>query len=253
MWRKRYHEDPEQSDRWLVSYADFITLLFAFFVVMYAMSSVQEQKVRQLSTSIGLALGKKAPSPVLPEAAPAPAEADLLPQSATRRKKSIAQREHSQMKGIAQALNDRLSVLVKQGMVRVTRSSRGISIEIDAAILFAPADARLNPASIAALESIAEILRPHPNAIEVEGHTDSRAIKTAAYPSNWELSAVRASRVVRLLAASGIDETRLLAVGHAANHPVASNETTQDRLRNRRVEIQVLSGEPVARSSGAID
>ena len=90
-----------------------------------------------------------------------------------------------------------------------------------------------------------------PNAIEVEGHTDNRAIETAAYPSNWELSAARASRVVRLLVASGIEEKRLLAIGHGANRPVASNDTTQGRLRNRRVEIQVLSGESSARSSSA--
>ncbi len=251
MARKRYAEEPEQNDRWLVSYADFITLLFAFFVVMYAMSSVQEQKVNQLSTSIGLALGKKAPLVIAPKASPTTAESELLPQSVARRMKSSAQREHSQMKGIAQALNDRLLALVKQGKVRITRSSRGISIEINAAILFAPADARLNPASIAALESIAEILRPHPNVIEVEGHTDNQAIETAAYPSNWELSAARSSRVVRLLVASGIQESRMLAIGHGANRPVASNDTPQGRLRNRRVEIQVLSGESVARSTSA--
>ena len=251
MARKRYAEEPEQSDRWLVSYADFITLLFAFFVVMYAMSSVQEQKVHQLSTSIGLALGKKVPLAIAPKASPSSAEPDLLPQSVARRVKSSAQREHSQMKGIAQALDERLAALVKQGKVRVTRSNHGINIEINAAILFAPADARLNPASVAALESIAEVLRAHPNAIEVEGHSDNQAIGTAAYPSNWELSAARASRVVRLLAISGIEEARLIAIGHGANHPVASNDTAQGRLRNRRVEIQVLSGEPSARSSSA--
>ena len=240
MQRRRYHEEPEPNDRWLVSYADFITLLFAFFVVLYAMSSVQEQKVRQLSRSIDHALGKRTSQ--LPErAAPGvalPAESSL-------------QREHRQMSAMARALDERLSTLVRQGSVRVTRSIRGISIEINAAILFAPAEARLNPASIAALESVADVLRAHSNAIEVEGHTDNQAINTAAYPSNWELSAARASRVVRLLLASGIDETRLLAIGHAANRPVASNDTTEGRLRNRRVEIQVLSNHPAATRSSA--
>ena len=152
---------------------------------------------------------------------------------------------------MALALDERLSALVRQGSVRVTRSIRGINIEINAAILFAPAEARLNPASIAALESIADVLRSHSNAIEVEGHTDNQAINTAAYPSNWELSAARASRVVRLLLASGIDETRLLAIGHAANRPVASNDTTEGRLRNRRVEIQVLSNRAADQRSSA--
>jgi chemotaxis protein MotB len=244
MARKPYPEEPEQNDRWLVSYADFITLLFALFVVMYAVSSVQEHKVRQLSVSIGQALGKKVDPKAEHNTLPAPLAPELLPQSVARRNQSTVQREHKQMKGMALALDDRLSALVKQGTVRVTRSSRGISIEINAAILFAPADARLNPDSIAALQSIAEVLRFHPNAIEVEGHTDNRAIETTTFPSNWELSAARASRVVRLLIDAGIDERRLLAIGHAANRPVASNETTQGRLRNRRVEIQVLSGEP---------
>ncbi len=243
MKRKPYPEEPEHNDRWLVSYADFITLLFAFFVVMYAVSSVQDHKVRQLSESIGQALGKKVHIKAEAGTPLAPAVPDLLPQSVARRTKSTAQREHKQMTRMALALDERLSALVRQGTVRVTRSSRGISIEINAAILFAPADARLNPESVAALQSIAEVLRFQPNAIEVEGHTDNRAIETTAYPSNWELSAARASRVVRLLIDSGIDDRRLLAVGHAANRPVASNETTQGRLRNRRVEIQVLAAD----------
>lgn len=247
MARKRYADEPEHNDRWLVSYADFITLLFAFFVVMYAMSSVQEHKVQQLSESIGHALGKKTNIKAEISTPLAPLLPDLLPQSVARRTKSTAQREHKQMKSMALALDERLSALVKQGTVRVTRSSRGISIEINAAILFAPADARLNPESIAALQSIAEILRFHVNAIEVEGHTDNRTIETMAFPSNWELSAARASRVVRLLIDSGIDDRRLLAVGHAANRPLASNETSQGRLRNRRVEIQVLAAGSTAR------
>ena len=244
MTRKRYAEEPEQSDRWMVSYADFVTLLFAFFVVMYAKSSVQEHKVLQLSDSIGHALGRKSILQTQPKGASAASVPDLPPPSLGRRPRLSAQREHNQMKEMAQELDDKLSPLVQQGKVRVTRSSRGISIEINAAILFAPADAHLNPTSVVALQSIAAVLLPRPNAIEVEGHTDNRPIETAAYPSNWELSAARASSVVRLLIDSGIDDKRLLAVGHAANRPVASNDTTQGRLRNRRVEIQVISGAP---------
>lgn len=244
MPRKPYPEEPEHSDRWMVSYADFITLLFAFFVVMYAISSVQDQKARQLSESIGQALGKKSFLRLPNRTAALAPGPELLPQSVARRLQSNLQREQTQMKGIAQALDEKLQRLVKQGTVRITRSARGISIEISASILFAPADARLNPESILALESIAEVLRSGPQAIEVEGHTDNRAIETAAYPSNWELSAARASRVVRLFTASGIDDKRLQAIGHAANRPVASNDTPAGRVRNRRVEIQVLSVDP---------
>ena len=241
MARKPYPEEPDQPERWLVSYADFITLLFAFFVVMYSISSVQENKVQQFSSSIHAALGKNgdlAPASVNPTQ---PSQSSpLVPQLLDLRRKKSVQREHSQMNVMAAALDDKLASLVRQGNVRVSQSSRGISIEINASILFAPADARLNPASVVSIQSIADVLRTYPNTIEVEGYTDTQAIKTAEYPSNWELSAARASRVVRLLAEAGIQESRLRAIGSAVNHPVASNATAEGRQRNRRVEIQIL-------------
>jgi chemotaxis protein MotB len=250
MARKSFHQEPEPHERWMVSYADFITLLFAFFVVMYAISSVQDQKVQQLSDSIGQALGRSTVTQKHVVTAQSPSvDTDVLQQSAARRQKLNAQREHNLLKAMALALDERLSLLVKQGRVRVSRSNRGIVIEINASILFSPADARLNSTSTAALASIAEILRRYPNLIEVEGHTDNRAIETHEFPSNWELSAARASCVVRLMIESGIEEGRLKAIGHAANRPVASNETSQGRLRNRRVEIQVLSGDGIGKSS----
>ncbi len=252
MTRKRYPEDKEQPDRWLVSYADFITLLFAFFVVMYAVSSVQQHKVRQLSQSIGQALGKKQTAAASPITMARPDE--LASARLAERRQAKAQHEQAQMTAMAQALDGKLSTLVQEGKVRVTRTGRGITIEINAAILFAPANADLNPASIAALQSIAQVLQSYSQAIEIIGHTDNRAIETARYPSNWELSAARASRVVRLLIDTGIDEKRLLAVGNADTHPVASNDTMEGRLRNRRVEIVIVSKESsVGKADEALD
>src|SRR5207237_1417310 len=137
-----------------------------------------------------------------------------------------------------------LAPLVSQGKVRVTQNSRGISIEINASVLFATGEAKLTQESTQALLAVGQVLKDDNHAIQVEGHNDNAPISTAFFPSNWELSAVRASSVVRLFMDSGIPETRLLAVGHGSNQPVAGNDTTEGRMRNRRVEVTILTGIP---------
>jgi len=240
--RKQHREEHDENERWLVSYADFMTLLFAFFVVMYAVSSVEEKKLKLVSDSINQALGQ--PKNQIKGTAPAGAviiapELLLLQAQEQRRKLSILQ-ETSQMKSMADALTQKLAALVQQGQVRISQTSRGISIEINASILFAPAEARLNAQAMLAISSIAEVLVQHANPIEIGGFTDNQAISTAEFPSNWELSAARASRVVRRLADLGISESRMRAIGYAANQPITDNTTVQGRLRNRRVEIEIL-------------
>ena len=242
MARKRYPEEHEDKERWLVSYADFMTLLFAFFVVMYAVSSVEDKKLKQVSNSINQALGQ--PRNQIKGTTPATAAIItpelLLLQAQEQRRQLAVQHETSQMKAMADALTQKLAPLVQQGQVRVSQTSRGISIEINASILFAPAEARLNAQAVLAIQSVAEVLKPYPNAIEIGGFTDNQTISTAEFPSNWELSAARASRVVRRLADLGINESRMRAIGYAANQPVTDNTTVQGRLRNRRVEIEIL-------------
>jgi chemotaxis protein MotB len=240
--RKRYPEEPEDKERWLVSYADFMTLLFAFFVVMYAVSSVEDKKLKLLSNSINQALGQ--PSNQTKGTAP-PAVAVITPellllQAQEQRRKLAILHETSQMKSMADALTQKLAPLVQQGQVRISQTSRGISIEINASILFAPAEARLNAQAMLAIQTVAEVLKPYPNALEIGGFTDNQTISTTEFPSNWELSAARASRVVRRLADLGISESRMRAIGYAANQPVTDNTTEQGRLRNRRVEIEIL-------------
>src|SRR5450830_93889 len=240
MARKKYVEDAENHERWLISYADFITLLFAFFVVMYAVSVVNEGKYRTLSDALGSAFGGRS-------ARTAPSEVQapiLLPNIVARRRAEAMRREKEKLTTLARDLTSTLAPLVKEGKVRVTQNSRGVSVEINASVLFDPGEARLTAQSSEALRAVADLLKSDTHDVQVEGHTDNQPIKNTLYPSNWELSAVRASSVVRLFIAAGVAPTRLTAVGHGANIPVASNDDAEGRARNRRVAVTILSGFP---------
>lgn len=244
MRRRRKYLDQRQSDnheRWLVSYADFITLLFAFFVVMYALSSVSEGKYRVLSDSLVSAFGSKPVARIEPAAQP------LVPELPPRRIARPAdpqarQREH--MRGVAQEILKVLDSLVRDGQVRVTQSNRGVSVEINASVLFASGQAQLRPDSGRALQQVAKVLATTEQAIEVEGYTDDAPIRTSQFPSNWELSAARASSVVRLFIDHGVAAARLSAIGYGPNRPVNSNDTPEGRARNRRVTVTILAQTP---------
>lgn len=255
MARKQFDEEHENHERWLVSYADFITLLFAFFVVMYAISSVNEGKYRVLSNALGTAFGKSQsiPVPVI-EKNTVGVPAIIVRQTAQQRQNAeLLNREKDSLTGVARDILKALAPLVNQGKVRVTQSSRGISVEINASVLFAPGEAKLTPESGEALIAVAQILKNDPHIIQVEGHTDSIPINTTAFPSNWELSSVRASSVVRLFLANGIPEKRLTAVGHGPNFPVDSNDTPEGRQRNRRVEVMILARLPDPETEVPVD
>jgi len=278
MARKRIPEDPEDKDRWLISYADLMTSMFAFFVVLYAVSSVQEKKFLQMSSSLGNALGNPsapissklgnissnplmlenlqlptdflAPEPIsvlIPPALeltsiseePTPVNPTEITKANEEQQK--LEQNKTQIKNIANELEQRLAPLVNQGKVHVTLSNWGISIEINASILFGAAEAKLNPESIQILQPIADILKDQSQLIHVAGYTDNKVINNAYYPSNWELSAARASSVVRLLIDAGIDSKRLAAVGNADNQAIATNATPEGRMRNRRVQLSIMA------------
>lgn len=241
MARRKFDEEPENHERWLISYADFITLLFAFFVVMYAISSVNEGKYRIFSNSLGSAFGSNKTGE---SAAPDPIALITPAMIASRKRNEALRRERETMKGIARDLQKVLAPLVKEGKVRVTQNTRGVSVEINASVLFAPGEAKLSAASDQALKVVAVLLKDDSHAIQVEGHTDNVPINTLLFASNWELSSARASAVVRLFIESGVAEERLTAVGHASNQPVANNGDAEGRARNRRVAITVLTGLP---------
>ncbi|MGV3742909.1 MAG: flagellar motor protein MotD [Burkholderiaceae bacterium] len=244
MARRRLEEDHENHERWLVSYADFITLLFAFFVVMYAISSVNENKYRVLSEAIGNAFSKAPPPPIVHTE---PAPTSIVPPKPSLQERSANaafRREKEHMTGIARSILSVLSPLVSQGKVRVTQSTRGVTVEINASVLFAPGEAKLSPESVQVLTAVAQVLKDDTHDLRIEGHTDNLPISTLMFPSNWELSAVRASSVVRLFMENGIDEKRMTAVGHGSNQPLMTNDTAEGRQRNRRVQLMILSGLP---------
>lgn len=254
MPRKQYREDEDDSDnhdRWLVSYADFITLLFAFFVVMYALSSVNEGKYRTLSSALTHAFGG-VPVGSAPAEVPQVVQGLPRPLPARSRTTENMRREKEKLTGVARDILGVLAPLVDQGKVRVTQTARGVTVEINASVLFAPGDARVADHSAEALRAVAAVLKDDDHAIQVEGHTDNQPIRNALYPSNWELSAVRASSVVRLFVDGGVADARLTAVGRGSAKPVASNESPEGRMRNRRVAIMVLSNLPEAETELAV-
>jgi len=244
--RPRRHE-PDNLDRWLISYADFITLLFAFFVVMYAISSVNEGKYKVFSVALNTAF--KAPATDQPEAVilPANEQEALLKSLVDRRNARIAEeqrKQNEQMQAMVKNLTQVMASLVRNGQVSVSQSNRGVVLDINASTLFEAGEASLQPAAVRTLSAVAQILLQNQQVIEVEGHTDDVPIYTPQFPSNWELSAVRASSVVRLFIEQGVAAERLTAVGKASYMPVASNDTAEGRARNRRVKVTILAPVP---------
>jgi chemotaxis protein MotB len=238
--RKRYEEDVEHHERWLISYADFITLLFAFFVVMYAISVVNVGKYTVLSEALGDAFGGHGAAHRTNTAI----AAEQLPLSniLAHKRLEAAKRDRERLQLLARRLNTALAPMVRSGKVRITQNNRGVTVEINASVLFDEGAADLTDNARGTLAAVADMLRGDPHAIEVEGHTDTTPIANGRYPSNWELSAARASTVVRLFALGGIPDRRLAAVGRAANVPIASNDDPVGRARNRRVAVTVLAG-----------
>jgi chemotaxis protein MotB len=241
--RKHFEETHENHERWLISYADFITLLFAFFVVMYAVSVVNVGKYRVLSDALGDAFGGRGAASKLDTSA-ALADPEALPLSniIARKRAEAAKRERERLQLLARKLQSSLAPLINAGRVRITQTNRGVTVEINASVLFDEGDAALAGNARETLQAVAGLLKDDTHAIEVEGHTDTTRISNAAFPSNWELSAVRASTVVRLFIDSGVPERRLAAIGRGANMPLASNGDPAGRARNRRVAITVLAG-----------
>lgn len=242
MARRKYEEEHDNHERWLVSYADFITLLFAFFVVMYAISSVNAGKYRVLADALGGAFRN---TPVLPAVGPGEPAALSAPRlDPLRRHSEALRREREHMTRMARDILKALAPLVDQGKVSVTQSPRGVRVEINASVLFAPGDAKLSEQTSQVMRAVAAVLKDDDHAIQVEGHTDNVPINNSAFASNWDLSAVRAAGVVRLFVENGVAEKRLTAIGRGATRPVAENGTPEGRLRNRRVSVIILSGLP---------
>ena len=213
--------------RWLLTYADLITLLMAFFIVMYAMSNVDVGKYRALAYSLRTALvGNSFIDLPLQGMAPPPEPLEELG------------------KEVARALAE----AGLEGQGAVFRTERGVVISLYGAVLFDLGKADIRPEAAAILDRVAAALARVPNYVSVEGSTDDLPINTAMFPTNWELSVRRATTVVRyFIERHGLDPRRFLAVGYGEFQPMFPNDSEANRARNRRVDIVVLSRSPFPR------
>ena len=234
---KKKHEEHENHERWLVSYADFITLLFAFFVVMYSVSSVNEGKYRTVSESIKAALNpvNSIPSSRLPFTI-GDAKPKVIPSEAVSSSDPVIRR----MREIMTRINPNLKADVSE--VKIVESGHGtIIISLPESILFQSGEARVRSEALPFMKALSEILIEMDRHIRILGHTDNVPIRTAQFPSNWELSAGRAVMVVRIFSELyGVPITHLSATGLADAKPIMSNDTPEGRTKNRRVEIIIL-------------
>ena len=273
--RKR-HEEHSNHEAWAIPYGDLVTLLLAFFVVMYALSTLNEGKYRLLSDSLYAAFrgeprtleplevgqhqvgaGADSRTGVLQQQRPDPARAPpagslvklapdvphVSPSRATALAEQAQQRDAA-LTRVADQVQNALGDLVKRNLVTVRRNELWVEVELRTDILFPSGSAQPVPGAVPVLERLAQVLAPLPNAVRVEGYTDNVPIRTTAFYSNWELSAARAGSVVRVLASQRLDPARLAVVGYGEQRPAASNDTPEGRNANRRVVVVILAVEP---------
>ncbi|MCP8689402.1 flagellar motor protein MotD [Marinobacterium sedimentorum] len=251
MARRHPQLENTRQDRWVLSYADFITLLLAFFIVMYAISSVNEEKYRSISDALsGVFEGSGRPA----GAASQDAASDLTIGNAVRPDAPAIQIDPAdaavteQLRSLQAELQRRFSPQIEAGSMKIDGNDLWLSIELPASRLFGSADALPEIEADALLGKIAEVLRGLDNPIHVEGFTDNQPIATDLYPSNWELSAARAAAVVRILAHNGVSPQRMAAVGYGEYQPAYSNRTAEGRGMNRRVLVVVSRDKRVRRT-----
>lgn len=254
--RQLQPQEHDNRDRWLVSYADFITLLFAFFVVMYSVSSVNEGKYRVLSNSLTTAFGKDSSniSPIILGKTPktsfvSPADDNKaifnidikrpITGVLLDKDRDDGFGEGEALESIYLELEQGMKTLIDDGLVKVDVGNNGVEVEINNSILFQSGSSSLQKMAVPALQKIAKILIGKPYFVQVEGFTDNVPIKTEIFPSNWELSAARSASVVHLFMRNGVTPKNMSAIGYGEYQPVASNATAKGRKKNRRVVIVI--------------
>lgn len=253
---KKEPEKHVNHERWLVSYADFITLLFAVFVTLYAMSQSDKKKTEEVMQSIQQSFGmiqSGAPSPKMnvipssqmhltPSIKP---EVSVVPGNRTggrgMGKTRATEKDFRQIKSSIEAY------LVKQGAqskVNLTITRRGLIVSLKEAGFFDSGQAQLKPSAFELINTIAEVVTQYDNPLRLEGHTDNVPISTSQFPSNWELSTARAVNGLKYLVRNfDVDPDKISAAGYAEFRPMADNATPEGRAKNRRVDLVMLSND----------
>jgi chemotaxis protein MotB len=267
MSRKHHHEEHEEHvnhEAWVIPYADMLTLLMALFLVLFAVGRTDVEKFKKLAESfrkefgnggsaeiISVGTGSTGDTPiqggdgvlenvaVKPDAAQVQAAVEVAERTAaeTAVEQLGTVRDGIQQQADAAGVGDKIAFRFE---------GRGLVLTIlDDSVLFEPGQATLQPPGITILDAVLPSLQQLPNDIAIEGHTDSRPISTARYPSNWELSTARATSVLQYLLLQGFDPNRISAAGYADTRPVADNATPEGQAANRRVEIVIVSDIPL--------
>ena len=252
---KKEPEKHVNHERWLVSYADFITLLFAVFVTLYAMSQSDKKKVEEVMQSIQQSFGmvqSGAPSPkmnVLPskQLSISPSlkpEIAVVPGSRTARGQFKTRADEKDFRQIKSSIE---AYLVKQGAqnkVSLTITRRGLIVSLKEAGFFESGHAQIKPVAYELINTIAESMAQYNNPLRLEGHTDNVPINSAQFPSNWELSTARAVNGLKyLISHFDVDPDKISATGYAEFRPLADNNTPEGRSKNRRVDLVMLCGD----------
>lgn len=281
MARKHKHEDHVNHEAWAIPYGDLLTLLLAFFVVMYATSSVNEGRYRVLADSLSQAFGgpPKSLSPVQLGDKPQKGtksdvmfntpnvrgfEKELTQLQSGRVSERLVERvagakrapgedgEFSKvsagappevLRQMSEQVQAAMKDLIRENLVSVRRNEHWLEIEIRADILFPSGVSQIATGAEPVLRKLADILQPFPNPLRIEGYTDDIPIATARFPSNWELSAARAASVVHLFMEAGVEPTRMSVAGFGQYRPIADNASAEGRNRNRRVVVVVMASE----------
>ena len=262
MSRRKKRHDHVNHERWLVSYADFITLLFAFFVVLYASSQVDKHKAARVSASIEGAFQElgvfsgSAPGPVTRAEAAAPPRKDDsasvpdLSNLANVSKDGIGGGSGPNIEQLRRELEEALGEEIKNHEIEMRVTPEGLVVSLREIGFFDSGDAALLPGGRSTLERIAKALNRAGFQVRVEGHTDNIPIHTARFKSNWELSTGRATEVVALLVEEyGFNPAQVSAAGYSQYRPLADNDSEAGRRTNRRVDVVVVARNPRAEQS----
>ncbi len=253
--------EQENHERWLVSYADFITLLFAFFVVMFATSQTDKSKAQQVSESVKKALaGQPLASMVSAILGPGPigkthpATHDPPPAQVPKKIENDPAAPLAELIPSLTILSHELEDEIKSGRIQLSMGARGLTVSFRQAALFPSGEDVIAPQAYSSIEKVARAMRQIPNPARLEGHTDALPIHNSRFKSNWELSAARSIALLELLTNRfNVPLDRISIAGYAETAPVADNDTEDGRARNRRVDIVILNeagskGEPQRRA-----
>lgn len=246
---RRRHEDHENHERWLVSYADFITLLFAFFVVMYATSTnnVDKQKEFENSVRVNLRLSssgggeKSSGAPDAGEIIAEHLQGTEGPQGFPQKGKSAEAADYT-----TRYLNKQLSADAQKSLgMQIRHDAVGVRVSLAASAVFPEGEYKMKRTALETLNKLGELLKQTDKKVIIEGHTDDQAIESANVPSNWELGSLRATSVVRyLIKYQNIDPKRLAAISYADQKPLVPNDSPEHRAENRRIEVLIVTDEP---------